>query len=939
MMRVRRVLVLLALMSGVVATRSSAQAPLPLDEALPIDSNVTVDTLANGFRYYLRVNRRPENRAELHLIVNAGSVLEDDDQRGLAHFVEHMAFNGTENFPEHELVDYLERIGMRFGPDINAFTSFDETVYMLQVPTDSADIMRTAFRILEDWAHRQTFDPVEVDKERGVVIEEWRLGRGADARIIDQQFPVLFKNSRYADRLPIGTRETLESATPKALERYYRDWYRPDLMALVAVGDFDPDDVESLIHRHFAEIPEIAEPRERPLFPVPDHAETLFGLATDPEATSTDVRVYYKQPLRAFVTVGAYRQSLVERLYNSMLNARLFELTQVAQPPFLFGSSGQGRFIRSKEVYFLGAATSDSGIAMGLAALLTEAERVARHGFTTSELERHKIQLLRRTERAYAEREKTNSAAYAYEYSRSFLEGDPIPGIAVEYELTQRFAPTIQVDEVNRLAREWLTNQNRVILVSAPEKNGVSLPSQDSLLHVFESVVNLEIAPYEDGATTEPLVATLPAPGTIVAAEEIAEIGVTVWRLSNGAQVILKPTDFKDDEVLLRASSPGGTSLAADSDFIAAVTAATVVDNGGVGDLGLVDLQKKLAGKAVRVTPTIGSLYEGFSGSASPQDIETLFQLTYLYTTAPRRDEAAFTSFKSRIQAFLANRDADPMSAFQDTLTAVLSQHHFRARPSTPELYEEMDLDKSLAFYRDRFADIGDFTFVLVGTFEPDVVRPLVETYIASLPSIDRTESYRDVGMRPPSGVVETVVRRGVEPQSQTQIVFTGPIAYSEENAHLLQTVAGVLEIRLREKLREDMGGTYGVNVTGSVSREPTEDYAFRIGFGADPQRLEELVDVVFEEIDRLKSSESMEELPKVVEMQRRELETNLKMNGYWLTSLVTASRAGADLRRVLDTEQLIGAVTAAMVREAARKYLRTDNYVRVSLYPEDAAR
>ncbi len=924
---------------ALVCTTAYGQDPSALDHPLPVDPDVTIGALPNGLRYYIRVNKRPEQRAELRLVVNAGSVLEDDDQRGLAHFVEHMAFNGTENFPEDDLVDYLERIGMRFGPDINAFTSFDETVYMLHVPTDSVDILRTAFRILDDWAHRQTFDPIEIDKERGVVIEEWRLGRGAEARIIDQQFPVLFKNSRYADRLPIGTKETLETAPREALLRYYRDWYRPDLMAVVAVGDFDAAWVEEVIRSQFSAIAAVRTPRERTLFPVPDHEETLFGLATDPEATSTDVHLYYKQPLRAFRTVGAYRQSIVERLYNSMLNARLFELTQQADPPFLFGSSGQGRFIRSKEVYMLGAAVTDTGITEGLAAVLTEAERVARHGFTVSELERHKLQLVRRMERAYAEREKTNSASYAFEYTQAFLEDDPIPGIGAEYELTRRFAPTIAVGEVNQLAREWLTNRNRVILVGAPDKDGVSLPTQDSLLRVFQHVMSLEIEPYTDFASTTPLVTQPPVPGAVTSELEVAGVGVTVWQLSNGARVIVKPTDFKDDEVLLTAFSPGGTSLAADADFVAAATASTVIDIGGLADLSLVDLQKQLAGKVVRVSPTIGSLYEGFGGSASPKDLETLFQLIYLYVIAPRRDEAAFASFKTRIQAFLANRSADPMAAFQDTLSAVLSQHHFRARPSTPELYDEMDLDKSLSFYRERFADLSDFTFVLVGAVEPAAVRPLVETYIAGLPSLNREERYRDVGLRPPAGVVERIVRRGVEPQSQTQIVFTGSAPYSAVEEYVLETLASVLEIRLREKLREDLGGTYGVNVSATLNREPIEDYAIRLSFGADPERLEELVRVVFDEIDRLKQPGPLEQLAKVTEMQRRELETNLRVNNYWLNKLATASRAGVDLRTVLDVETYIADVTPDMVRAAAVQYFQTDNYVRVSLYPEATGR
>ncbi len=924
---------------GLLAVASIAdaqQAAIDLGSQLPVDPLVTVGTLDNGLRYYIRANRRPENRAELRLVVNVGSVLEDEDQLGLAHFVEHMAFNGTERFPKQALVDYLEGIGMRFGPDLNAYTSFDETVYMLQVPTDSAEIVETAFQILEEWAHNQLFDPEQIDAERGVVIEEWRLGRGAEARMFDKQFPILFKDSRYADRLPIGTKDALETFDHEALRRFYRDWYRPDLMAVIAVGDFDKEAIERLIREHFSGLSPLADSRPRTVFAVPDHDETLVAIATDREAMSSRVSLYFKQPLREDGTVSGYRRLIVERLYNGMLNARLFELTQQADPPFLYGSSGQGRLIRSKEVYVLGAGVPDGGIERGLDAVLTEAARVARHGFTATELSRHEVELLRRMERAYAEREKTNSSAYAFEYVSAFLMNEPIPGVVLEYELHQRFLPGIELEEVNRLAREWLGDRNRVILVGAPEKEGVRVPSEDALLVVFNAVNEREIAPYEDRVDEAPLVAELPTAGEIVHEETVDETGVTIWRLSNGIRVILKPTDFKDDEILFRASSPGGTSLASDENFIAATTASAVVNRGGLAGFSLVDLQKKLAGKAVNVSPNIGALYEGIGGSGSPEDVEALFELIYLTFTAPRRDTTAYLAFRSQVESMLANRSASPIDAFQDTLTVTLTQHHFRTRPPTLDVYNEMDLYKSFAFYQDRFADAGDFTFVFVGNFDLEMLRPLVRTYLGSLPSTGRTESWRDVGIRPPGGVVERIVRRGVEPRSQTSIIFTGPFEYIRENRHVLRSLTDVLQIKLRERLREDLGGTYGVSVSQSVERDPVPSYSIQIGFGADPERLEELTAVVFEEMDKLKThGPVLTDVEKVQEAQRRTRETSLKRNGYWLVQLLYADRFGSDPRDILTYERLIDALTGEMIQDAARQYLRSDNYVRVSLYPE----
>lgn len=939
-MRFRALLAIFLAVLHVAAPDAWSQAPTPAPEdTLPIDPAVTVGRLPNGLRYYIRPNRRPEKRAELRLVVNAGSILEDDGQRGLAHFVEHMAFNGTKRFPKQALVDYLESIGMRFGPDLNAYTSFDETVYLLQVPTDSAHYLETAFQILGDWARNQSFDRTEIEKERGVVIEEWRIGQGAGARIRSRQLPVLFQDSRYAVRLPIGEKSVLESFDPSALERFYADWYRPDLMAVIAVGDFDVEQVERLIRQEFGAIPAPTRAPERPLYPVPDHTETRVAIATDPEATASSVGVYYKLPPREEGTVRAFRQRIVEQLYDHMLNERLAELVQKPDPPFIAAGAGHDRLVRTREAFSLAARTRDNAILRGLEALLTEAERLRRHGFTASELERAKADLMRALERAFAEREKTESRIYAAEYVAHFLEGEPIPGIAYEYELYQRLLPGIELEEVNRLTAERITEHNRVVLVSAPEKERVEVPTEEQILAVFEAVARKEIPPYVDSISDAPLIAEVPAPGAITRERRIPEVGVIEWTLANGARVLVKPTDFKADEILFRATSPGGTSLASDADHVAATTAASVVPLGGLGRFDRIQLQKKLAGKSVSVSPTIGSLEEGLSGRASPRDVETLFQLIHLYFTAPRPDSAAFLAYHERLKASLANRHASPEAAFQDTIQATLTQYHYRARTPTPELVEEMDLEKSFAFYRDRFADASDFTFIFVGSFDPDSLKPLVQTYLGSLPSIRRKESWRDEGIRPPKGVVRKIVRRGIEPKALTQITFTGSIEYTRERAHLLSALAQVLEIRLRERLREDLGGTYGVNVSAAAAPHPYPQYSLTITFGSAPERVEELTGVLFEELESLKThGPRADELAKVKELQRREWETNLKQNSYWLAVLLQRARTGADPRRALTYDRdLIEPLTARKIQEAAKQFLRTDNYVQVSLLPEAA--
>jgi zinc protease len=934
-----RIAIALALIvPGSVSAQGAALRVASADTSsrLPIDPNVISGHLPNGLRYFIRKNARPDKRAELRLAVDAGSVLEGDDQRGLAHFVEHMAFNGTKRFEKQELVNFIERIGMRFGAHLNAYTSFDETVYMLRVPTDKPAVVDTAFQILEDWAQAVAFDSTEIEKERGVVVEEWRAGLGAEERIREKHFPVLFRDSRYATRLPIGDRRTLETFKQESLKRFYRDWYRPDLMAVIAVGDFDPKTIEAQIKRRFGALPTRPRTPVRSSFPVPDHDSTYVAIATDREATQSAVTVIYKQPVREVRTLGAYRRGLVEALYNSMLNDRLDELTQKPDAPYIGAGSSQGRFIRSKEVYVLGAAVKDDAMARGLEAVLTEAERVDQHGFTATELERAKQDLLRGYEQAYAEREKSESDGYADEYVRHFLEGEPIPGITNEYELAKRFVPAIQLAEVNRLAREWITDRSRVILASAPEKEGVQVATESELRAVLGRVRGKGVVAYADSVGAGALVATEPAPGRIVAERIDTTLATREWTLSNGVRVILKPTDFKADELLISAFSPGGTSLVPDSAYWPVAFASQLVALGGVGNFDAIALQKKLAGKAAGASPYISGEYEGFTGSASPKDMETLFQLIYLYFTAPRRDSSAVLAFKQNAKAALAHRSADPDAAFSDTLGAIMSQHHPRVRPITAEVVEELDLDRSLALYRDRFADASDFTFVIVGTFRPDSLKPLVERYIASLPNRGRREAWRDVGIRPPTSVVTRDVRKGIEPKAQTQIVFTGDFEYNANNRLAIRAVADVLEIKLRERLREALGGTYGADVYASPSRIPRPAYSFTVSFGSDPTRVDELTRAVFAEIDSVKShGPSAADLAKVKEMYLRQHETDLKQNRWWLGQLGAYAQTGEAPQTLLAYPARVRSLTADQVREAARKWLDTGRYVKVSLLPE----
>lgn len=922
-----------------ISSAAAAQQPAGAspDTPLPFDPAVTVGTLPNGMRYYIRENHKPEQRAELRLVVNAGSVLEDEDQRGLAHMVEHMAFRGTKRFPGNEISSYLESVGMRYGPDINAFTSFDETVYMLTIPTDTAAIVDKGFQILSEWAHNLTFEPSQIAKERPVVIEEWRLGQGAENRMQNKWFPVLFTGSRYGQRIPIGDKTILETYKPATLRRFYDTWYRPDLMAVVAVGDFDKTRIERLIKQYLGAIPRAVDPKPRPLYPVPPHATTLVSINSDKEATRSTIRLLYKQPQRFNTTVATYRQRLVEELFGAMFNDRFSEITQKPNPPFINAYAEQGDLVRSAESFSLTAIVADNGIPRGLNALLSEGERVKRFGFLQSELDRAKKDLERGAEQAYAEREKTNSAVYAESYVSAFLQSQPSTSIEYDLPAIKRFLPTITLSEVNRLAGEWMTDRNRVLATTSPDKPGIVNPTKGELLLAFDAVKGADIAAYTETAPSQQLVSKAPAGGRVVEEREIKDVGITEWKLSNGVRVLLKPTDFNADQIAFTSYSPGGASLLTDAAYVAASGADLIPMTSGVGTFSVVDLQKYLAGKQVSVFPLIDDLSEGVSGSSSQRDVDTMLELIYLYFTQPRLDTSLVNTFIGRFKGVLANRSASPDAAFSDTLQVTMSQHSVREQPVSAATLDRIDPEKSYAFYKERFSDASGFTFVFVGNFKPDSIKPLIAKWLGSLPSTGKKETWRDTGIRPPSGVVQRVVRKGSEPKARTALIFTGPFEYTRQNRYYLSALAELLNIKLREALRENLGGTYGVSVSPSATRDPQPSYSFTIGFGSAPERLDALTAAALVQIDSIKKfGTTPEYLSKVKEAAFRSRETALKQNGYWLSQISTFDQSGWPLAEIPAGERLISALTVEDLQRSAAKYLRTDNYVRVSLFPEN---
>lgn len=906
-----------------------------LAQKLSFDPLVTVGTLDNGLRYYIMVNKLPAKRAELRLAVSAGAVFEANDQVGLAHVTEHMAFNGTKHFPKNDLVHYLQSIGVRFGADVNAYTNADETVYMLQVPTDTGKFLNTGIEILADWAHGLTFDSAEVDAERGVVSEEWRLGRGAGARMRDQQAPVLFKGSKYATRDVIGSIDFLRSFPQASLRRFYQDWYRPDLMAVVAVGDFDKDQVERMIREQFSSIPKVAA-MTRPTFPIPAHDSIYVTIATDREAPNTSFSIYSVLPRRDQSTVGAFRQRFVERLGMSMLNARLSEISQKPDPAFAFASAGRGYFVRTNDAFTMFAGVKEGGVLRAFDAVLTESERAMRFGFTATELDRAKAQNVQSQEMNYAQRDQHYSATRAAEILRNFLQDEDVMGTVGEYEMYKRLRPTITLDEVNRVTKDLFAGKSRVISVNAPARTSTTLPSATEILAVYNTVKAKTLEPYRDNAVTGPLVAKIPAPAAIVSQRTIPEIGVTEWKLANGVRVVLKPTDFMADQIILSGTSPGGSSLVPDSNFISATYASSVVSTGGAGNYNAIDLRKLLTGKTASAGVSIGARTENVNGNASRKDVETMFQLVYLRFTAPRKDSSAWLASKQSSQAAMANMAANPQGAFFDTISVTMGSHNYRTRPMSAATLDEVNVNRALAIYQERLADASDFTFFIVGSFDIDTIKPMVQRYLGGLPSLNRKEVAKDVGIRPPTGVVEKTVRRGVEPQSQTFMAFTGPYQYSETNGYLMSTLGEILSNRLIDKLREKLGGTYSVGARISGSRDEPQMYTALVQFGSAPERSDELTKAVFAEIkDLIDNGPTAAEVEKVKEAQLRARETNVKTNFFWTSSLSTAYQYGEDPRNILGYNKLVAGLNAAALRDAARRYLKGENYVHVTLLPE----
>ncbi|HJR61834.1 MAG TPA: insulinase family protein [Vicinamibacterales bacterium] len=923
--------------------RAQAPAPAPKPDfspadPLPFDADVVRGTLANGLTYYIRKNDRPDDRVMLQLAVKAGSVDETDQQQGLAHFLEHMAFNGSRHFKPGELIKTLESTGARMGPHVNAYTSFDETVYMFQVPTDKEGTVEKGLQGLADVGGSLTLDPKEIDKERGVVIEEWRGGLGAAARLRDQQIPVLYHGSKYAERLPIGKPEVLKSFTPATLRAFYTQWYRPDRMALVVVGDIDPAKIEAQVKTMFGGMAKSSAPAPARAYDVPLHTELLVEVATDPEATQSSVSVLRKRNKLGDDTVADYRRNLAEQMVHQMLNERFDELSRKRDAQFLGAGAYETSLSPTVAAFALGAGVEEGKIPQGLAALEIETNRVQQHGFGASELERAKKWWLASYERAYNEREKSESGSYAQEYVSHFLQGEPAPGIEYEYRLAQGLIPAMTATEVGEIARSLFADTARVIIATSPRKDGLAVPTEAQLRDTVVKADAVAVMAWNDAGSGRALMDAPPDPGAIKDKRDIPELGVTVVRFANGVEAWLKPTDFKNDEVLYSLAAPGGASVAPPDNFVEALLAPALVQVSGVGGHRAVDLQKLLAGKLAHANPSISLSTHAITGSARPGDLETGLQLLHLNFTSPGNDDEAFENIKKQLDAMYANREQNPNLLYSEKVGQVNSGNHYTAAPVTRERLAKLDRAAMAGFYRERFSNAADFTFIMVGAFNLGDAIPLVARYVGSLPSKGQPAGkVRDVGLKFPASIERATVNKGREPKITTRISFFADPPQDPSEITRVSTAADVLEIALRDILREELGETYSVGVGLQQETFQRGGGHIAVTFTAAPENLRKMTDRVMQEVQRMQKEGPTEDLVnRARETAMREHETGMKENGYWLSRLQAAKLLDRDpIAHVLERDDRIRSVTAANVKEMFVKYFPMDRYTIVTLAPE----
>ena len=875
---------------------------------LPVDKNVRIGQLDNGLTYYIRHNKLPENRAEFYIAQKVGSILEEPQQRGLAHFLEHMAFNGTKNFPGDDkglgVIPWCETVGIKFGTNLNAYTSIDETVYNISnAPIDRTGVLDSCLLILHDWSNYILLKDDEIDKERGVIREEWRSRNSGMLRVYTDLLPTIYQGDKYADCMPIGSIDVINNFPYKDIRDYYHKWYRPDLQGIVIVGDIDVDTVEAKLKAVFADVQKPVNPAERTYYPVTDNKEPIVAIGTDKEVDDPSIEIYFKQdatPDSEKNNVGYLASQYMTSMISSMLNARLSELVQSANPPFTRASSYYSDFFvaKTKEAFALSASSKADGIETALKTLLQETERARRFGFTESEYARARANYLQSLESAYNEREKTKHGSYVREYVQNFLNGEPISGIEAEYAMMNQLAPNIPLQAMNMVMQQLVPDSNQVVIIAGPAKEGLKYPTKEEVINLLKGMKDLDLQAYVDKVSDEPLMKEAPKGGKIISEKEGDIYGSTKLVLSNGVTVYVKKTDFKADEIRMKGTSLGGKSIFPDKDALNFAVMDNVIAVGGLGNFSQVDLTKVLAGKKVSVNAGLGATTENVFGTCSPKDFETMMQLTYLTFTAPRKDAEAFESFKNRMKAQLESAQANPLSSINDSLQKAMYNNHPRVVMMKPEMVDQIDYDRILEMYNDRFKDASDFTFYFVGNIDLETAKPLIAEYLGALPAINRKETFKDTKMSIRKGVYKNEYAKEQQTPTATIVfLYSGKAPYTLKNDILLSFATQVLDMVYTEEVREKEGGTYGVNCFGDLQKYPKEQLLLQIVFQTDPAKKDKLAGIVVDELKKLAAEGPSDvHLQKVKEYMLKKYADNQKENGYWMNNLNDYFYYGMDM-------------------------------------------
>lgn len=909
---------------------------------LPVDKNVRIGQLDNGLTYYIRHNKLPENRAEFYIAQKVGSILEEPQQRGLAHFLEHMAFNGTKNFPGDDkglgVIPWCETVGIKFGTNLNAYTSIDETVYNISnAPIDRTGVLDSCLLILHDWSNYILLKDDEIDKERGVIREEWRSRNSGMLRVYTDLLPTIYQGDKYADCMPIGSIDVINNFPYKDIRDYYHKWYRPDLQGIVIVGDIDVDTVEAKLKAVFADVQKPVNPAERTYYPVADNKEPIVAIGTDKEVDDPSIEIYFKQdatPDSEKNNVGYLASQYMTSMISSMLDARLSELVQSANPPFTRASSDYSDFFvaKTKEAFALSASSKADGIETALKTLLQETERARRFGFTESEYARARANYLQSLESAYNEREKTKHGSYVREYVQNFLNGEPIPGIEAKYAMMNQLAPNIPLQAMNMVMQQLVPDSNQVVIIAGPAKEGLKYPTKEEVISLLKGMKDLDLQAYVDKVSDEPLMKEAPKGGKIISEKEGDIYGSTKLVLSNGVTVYVKKTDFKADEIRMKGTSLGGKSIFPDKDALNFAVMDNVIAVGGLGNFSQVDLTKVLAGKKVSVNAGLGATTENVFGTCSPKDFETMMQLTYLTFTAPRKDAEAFESLKNRMKAQLESAQANPLSSINDSLQKAMYNNHPRVVMMKPEMVDQIDYDRILEMYNDRFKDASDFTFYFVGNIDLETAKPLIAEYLGALPAINRKETFKDTKMSIRKGVYKNEYAKEQQTPTATIVfLYSGKAPYTLKNDILLSFATQVLDMVYTEKVREKEGGTYGVNCYGDLQKYPKEQLLLQIVFQTDPAKKDKLAGIVVDELKKLAAEGPSDvHLQKVKEYMLKKYADNQKENGYWMNNLNDYFYYGMDMTE--GYTDIVNSITAKDIQKFVSDLLKQGNEIEVTM-------